>query len=204
MLIKPDIFSSQSIRAGNVIDIFSKADLYIIGAKVLCMTVVQAEKFYGPVRQALVKRLKGVVTGRATLALEREFGLPLPAETAGHLGEQLNRLVAEDQFNQIVQFMTGRDVRTSTPEEKAAPGVVRCLALVYQGIDAVSKIRAIVGATDPRKAEVATVRKEFGRDVMVNAAHASDSPENARREMGIINFTEDDVGAIIMEYLRKG
>ena len=78
---------------------------------------------------------------------------------------------------------------------------MRCLALVYQGVDAVRKIRAIIGATDPKKADVATVRKEFGRDIMVNAAHASDSPENARREMRIIDFERDDVGPAIEEHL---
>lgn len=204
VLIKPDIFSSRSIRAGNVIDIFSKADLYIIGAKVLRMSVAQADEFYGPVRNALVAKLKGPVTGRAKLALEREFGFSLPEETASELGERLNALVAGDQFDQIVNFMTGRDRMRVSAGERNEPGLVRCLALVYQGEDAVSKIRAIVGATDPTKAAAATVRREFGRDIMVNAAHASDSPENARREMGIVGFDEDDVSPMIEGFLRGG
>ncbi|MCX6339468.1 MAG: nucleoside-diphosphate kinase [Candidatus Aureabacteria bacterium] len=204
VLIKPDIFSARSIRAGNVIDIFSKADLYIIGVKVLRMSVAQAEEFYGPVKKTLVKRLKESVTSRATLALEREFGFPIPAETAAELGDTLNRLAAEDQFNQIVEFMTGRNLASLTEAERNAPGLVRCLALVYQGVDAVNKIRSIVGATDPGKAGAATVRKEFGRDIMVNAAHASDSLENAQREMRIIDFEEDDVGPLITESLNRG
>jgi nucleoside diphosphate kinase len=68
----------------------------------------------------------------------------------------------------------------------------------------VKKIRAIVGATDPRLAEVATVRREFGHDLMVNAAHASDSQESARREMSIIDFDEDDISPIIDEYFAAG
>ncbi|MEI6633661.1 MAG: nucleoside-diphosphate kinase, partial [Chlamydiota bacterium] len=71
------------------------------------------------------------------------------------------------------------------------------------GVDAVRKIREIIGATDPRKADVATVRKEFGRDIMVNAAHASDSPENAKREMEIIGFDRDDVGPMIAAHLAR-
>ena len=203
VLIKPDIFSTQSIRAGNVIDIFSKADLYIIAVKVLRMSVAQAEEFYRPVRRTLAKRLKEPVTSRATSALEREFGFPIPAGTAAELGGKLNRLVAEDQFKQIVEFMTGRDLADLTEAERNEPGRVRCLALVYQGADAVHKIRSIVGATDPSKAGVATVRKEFGRDIMVNAAHASDSPEHARREINTIRFDEDDIGPIIEEYFGK-
>jgi len=201
VLIKPDIFSSRSIRAGNIIDIFSKADLYIIAVKVLQMSVAQAEEFYGPVRESLIKKLREPVARRAALALQKEFGFRLPDETSAELGEALNRLVTDDQFNRIVQFMTGRDRTKVSPREKNAPGLVRCLALVYQGADAVSKIRAIIGATDPNKAEAATVRKEFGRDIMVNAAHASDSPVNAGREMSIIKFEEDDVGPLINDYL---
>jgi len=202
VLIKPDIFSSRSIRAGNVIDIFSKADLYIIAVRVLQMSVAQAEEFYGPVKKVLIAKFRGAVTSRAKLALEREFSVSLPKGMADELGEKLNMLVAENQFNQLVQFMTGRDRMNVAAAERSAPGLVRCLALVYQGEDAVSKIRAIIGATDPSKAEAATVRREFGTDVMVNAAHASDSVENAMREMGIIRFGDDDVGPIIDEYLR--
>lgn len=203
VLIKPDIFSSRSIRAGNIIDIFSRADLYIVAVKVLRMSVAQAEEFYGPVRISLAERLKEAVTARARAALEREFGFPLPDDAAVQVGAHLNRLAAEDQFNQILKFMTGRDAAASSEGEREAPGLVPCLALVYQGIDAVRKIREIIGATDPRKAGAATVRKEFGRDVMVNAAHASDSPESARREMRIIDFARDDVGPLIAEHLDR-
>jgi nucleoside diphosphate kinase len=67
-----------------------------------------------------------------------------------------------------------------------ADGKVRCLALIYAGKDAVNKIRSILGPTDPSKAQPGSVRKEYGSDIMVNAAHASDSAENAQREIGII------------------
>ncbi|MDD5556845.1 MAG: nucleoside-diphosphate kinase [bacterium] len=204
VLIKPDIFSSRSIRAGNIIDIFSKADLYIIGVKILRMSVAQAEEFYGPVRPLLFEKFRGPVTERARLALEREFGVGLPEEAAREIGERLNRLVAGDQFDQLVRFMTGRDRNAVAPGEREAPGLVRCLALVYQGVEAVRKIRAIIGATDPSKAEAATVRREFGRDIMINAAHASDSPENARREMEIVRFAADDVGPLIEASLAGG
>ena len=189
VLIKPELFSAKSIRAGNVIDIFSKTGLFIIAVKVL---------------RSLVKKLRVKVTDRAKLALERELGFNIPGKISEEIGDKLNRLAAEDQFNQIIKYMTGRDRRKVTPEEKNAPGLVRCLSLVYQGEEAVKKIRAIVGATDPRLAEVATVRREFGHDLMVNAAHASDSQESARREMSIIDFDEDDISPIIDEYFTTG
>ena len=46
------------------------------------------------------------------------------------------------------------------------------------------------GPTDPSKAQPGSVRREFGQDIMVNAAHASDSPENAEREMKIIKVED--------------
>jgi len=47
-----------------------------------------------------------------------------------------------------------------------------------------AKIREVLGPTDPAKAPPGSIRREFGSTIMVNAAHASDSPDNARREMG--------------------
>jgi nucleoside diphosphate kinase len=203
VILKPELFTTKSIRAGNVIDIFSRAGLYIIGIKLLEISVEQAEKFYGPVRSSLKEKLGDKVVGKAKLAIERELGFSVPQETIAKIHGDLSDLAAEDQFNQIVKYMTGRDCKELSKSEKAEPGKVKCLALVYQGEDAIRKIREIVGATDPRKAEVATVRREFGHDIMVNAAHASDSPENAKREIGIIDFQDDNISPLIEDYLAK-
>ena len=40
-----------------------------------------------------------------------------------------------------------------------------------------------MGATDPLKAEVGTIRKEFGISIDKNSVHGSDSPENAKTEI---------------------
>jgi nucleoside diphosphate kinase len=64
----------------------------------------------------------------------------------------------------------------------------------------VNKIRSILGPTDPTKASVGSVRKEFGQDIMVNAAHASDSPENAKRELGIIRVDKDTLQPLVAKY----
>ncbi|MCD6303984.1 MAG: nucleoside-diphosphate kinase, partial [Planctomycetes bacterium] len=60
--------------------------------------------------------------------------------------------------------------------------------LLYEGPDAIRKIRTVLGSTDPSKAEPGTVRSDFGRDLMRNGAHASDSPENALRERRIVGL----------------
>ncbi|MEJ0088931.1 MAG: nucleoside-diphosphate kinase [Limisphaerales bacterium] len=56
------------------------------------------------------------------------------------------------------------------------PGTQKCIALVYEGVGAVNKIRDVLGPTDPSKAPPGSIRREFGSTIMVNAAHASDSP----------------------------
>lgn len=52
--------------------------------------------------------------------------------------------------------------------------------------DAVSRMRELVGATNPQEATAGTIRFRFGTDIGSNAVHASDSPENAQLELGII------------------
>ncbi|MEI7837960.1 MAG: nucleoside-diphosphate kinase, partial [Planctomycetota bacterium] len=81
-------------------------------------------------------------------------------------------------------------------------------AMLYEGPDAIEKIRTVLGATDPTKAEPGTVRSDFGRDLMRNGAHASDSAENALRERKIVGLaaTETgtcDVAEIINNYLKS-
>ena len=71
------------------------------------------------------------------------------------------------------------------------PGSEKCIAIVYEGVEAVRKIRDVLGPTDPSKAPPGSIRREFGSSIMVNAAHASDSEENAKREIGIVNVGEN-------------
>jgi nucleoside-diphosphate kinase len=61
-------------------------------------------------------------------------------------------------------------------------GAVVVLAL--EAPDAIAKWRALMGATDPGKAEAGTLRKEFGGSIEHNATHGSDAPETAAFEVG--------------------
>ncbi|NPA79559.1 MAG: nucleoside-diphosphate kinase [Thermotogae bacterium] len=49
--------------------------------------------------------------------------------------------------------------------------------------DAIRLLRDLVGATDPKEARPGTIRAVFGESIERNAVHASDSPENAEREL---------------------
>lgn len=55
---------------------------------------------------------------------------------------------------------------------------------VLEAPDAVAHLRRFIGETDSTRAEPGTIRADFGTDVQCNAVHASDSPENAVREIG--------------------
>jgi nucleoside-diphosphate kinase len=57
------------------------------------------------------------------------------------------------------------------------------VVLVLQGEGAISKWRGLMGATDPKKADAGTIRKDFGIDVEQNATHGSDAPETAAQEI---------------------
>jgi len=63
---------------------------------------------------------------------------------------------------------------------------------VFEGEDAVARIRKVMGATDPSKADKGTVRADFGLNIQENSTHASDSPENALKEIEIF-FTKDEI-----------
>jgi nucleoside diphosphate kinase len=171
VLIKPDNFKFPNVRPGGVIEVFSRTGLYIIGFKVHCMSVAQAEEFYGPVLPVLEEKL-GLGQGRSA-------------------------------WEDIVEFMSGGRPGTTPSAQRNEPGTEKCIALVYQGEDAVRKIRAVLGPTDPQKAPPGSIRKEFGQSIMVNAAHASDSAENAKREMRIVRIDEDNLKPLIESYYQR-
>jgi nucleoside diphosphate kinase len=203
VLIKPDNFRFATGRPGNVIDFLSRTGLYIVGIKVHRMSVAAASEFYGPVREVLRKQLKGIVATRAKAALEKEFAFKIPAAEEKQLGEILGPIFGDNQFDNIVRFMSGHSQSECDPAQLNQPGTEKCIALIYEGVSAIRKIRDVLGPTDPSKAPPGSIRREFGQSIMVNAAHASDSEENAAREMAIVNVGENNLRAAIEESCGK-
>jgi nucleoside diphosphate kinase len=197
VLIKPDNFRFPTGRPGNVIDFFSRTGLYIVGIKVHRMSVAEATEFYGPVREVLRTRLKDMVAARARATLEKEFGFKIPAEEQPKLGDLLGPIFGDNQFDNIVKFMSGRAPGECDGSQLNEPGTEKCIAIVYEGVEAVRKIRDVLGPTDPSKAPPGSIRREFGQTIMVNAAHASDSEENAKREIGIVKVGENTFRKVI-------
>ena len=203
VLIKPDNFRFATGRPGNVIDFLSRTGLYIVGIKVHRMSVAEASEFYGPVREVLRTKLKDVVSARAKNALEKEFGFKLPAAEEKQLGDILGPYFGDNQFENIVKFMSGRSRADCDPALLTQPGTEKCIALIYEGVEAIGKIRDVLGPTDPSKAPPGSIRREFGSTIMVNAAHASDSVENAQREMKIINVGQNNFRTVVEEFYGK-
>ena len=54
---------------------------------------------------------------------------------------------------------------------------------VLEGEDAIAKNRALMGATDPKKAEAGTIRADFAESIDANAVHGSEAPETAAIEI---------------------
>ena len=81
-------------------------------------------------------------------------------------------------FNDLVSFMM------------SGPIVVQ----VLEGENAVAKYREVMGATNPANAAPGTIRKEFAESIEANSVHGSDSPENAKIEIGQVFKPEEIVG----------
>jgi nucleoside-diphosphate kinase len=121
-IIKPDAFARSN--AGHIIALLEQRGFKVKAARVLRLSMSQAEAFYEVHR-------------------ERPF------------------------YQSLTAFMT------SGP----------CMPLVLQTEDAVPALREAIGATDPKEASDGTVRKLYAESKERNAIHASDSIENAAREI---------------------
>ena len=82
-------------------------------------------------------------------------------------------------YDDLVEFMT------SGP----------CLPIALERDNAVAHMRTVIGATDPAEAEPGTIRKLFAESKGKNAIHASDSPENAAREVAFF-FPESELAGL--------
>ena len=141
----------------------------------------------------------GFKVHRMSVAQAEEFYGPVLPVLEKKLGPKNGR----ENWEGIVEFMAGRRPSECPPEEHDTPGTEKSIAIVYQGEDAVRKIRDVLGPTDPAKAPPGSIRREFGQTIMINAAHASDSPENAKREMAIIQVDENNFKPLIENFYHR-
>jgi nucleoside-diphosphate kinase len=72
-------------------------------------------------------------------------------------------------FGDLVTFITGGPL----------------LAMAVEGDEAVSVVRTLMGATDPKKADLGTIRGDLAIEMTENIVHGSDSPTSAARELAL-------------------
>lgn len=116
------------------------------------------------------------------------------AVAARHTGKIIAHLEAEGfqiREAQLVQLSQARaesfyEVHRERPFFRSLVSFMTsgpALAMALERADAVTHLRKVIGATDPAQAEPGTIRKLFAQSKEKNAIHASDSPENAVREV---------------------
>lgn len=66
------------------------------------------------------------------------------------------------------------------------------IAMLWEGVEATEAIRKICGITKARAAEAGSIRGDLGMSQQFNLIHASDSPESAKKEQGLI-FNKDEI-----------
>lgn len=79
-------------------------------------------------------------------------------------------------YNDLINFMTSGPV----------------IVMVLEGNNAVKKNRELMGDTDPKKAQVGTLRADFAENIDANAVHGSDSLENAKNEIAFF-FAQSEI-----------
>ncbi|NTW17252.1 MAG: nucleoside-diphosphate kinase [Syntrophaceae bacterium] len=204
VILKPDNFFKHSVRPGNMIDMFAKTGLRIVGARMIRMSAAQGEKFYGFMRDMFRRKHKDLIADKIREGIEGLFGFYIAEEEYKTMAAIIAEKNAEYEFSQIVQYMTGVDPLTVSQEERDKPGKHQALALLYRGLSAVGKIRDRLGVTDPAKAAEGTIRSDFGQNILQNAAHASDSVQRAiyeRKIVGLYDNAGDECKETIINWL---
>lgn len=124
----------------------------------------------------LVKSLTGNIISRLSEAKLVIIGAKVVNVSRDLAEKHYIHLKDEPFFDELIDYLMGKIHDTT-----------RVLALVYQGENAIQKIRDVVGATNPEEANPVTIRGAYGRittsGVFENVVHASSSLEDAEKEI---------------------
>jgi nucleoside-diphosphate kinase len=129
------------------------------------------------------------------MAIERTFSILKPDATARNLTGAINAMIEQAGLRIIAQ----KRVRISREQAETFYGVHRerpffrelvefmtsgpVVVQVLEGENAIAKYRDVMGATDPAKAALGTIRKVHARSIGENSVHGSDAPETAVKEI---------------------
>jgi nucleoside-diphosphate kinase len=140
------------------------------------------------------------------MAIERTLSIIKPDATARNQTGAINALIEKAGLRIIAQKRlrwSRQEAETFYEVHKARPfyaDLVRFMTSgpivvqVLEGDEAVKKYREVMGATDPAKAAAGSIRKELAESIERNSVHGSDSPDNAKLEIGLVFRPEEIVG----------
>jgi nucleoside-diphosphate kinase len=136
---------------------------------------------------ALVKSLTGNILTRLSEARLRIIGAKVVKVTRELAEKHYAHLKDKPFFEDLYEYFSGKAY---------GPEYERILVFVYEGEDAIERVRKIAGATNPLEADPTTIRGAYGRinkkGIMENVIHCSDSEEAAEREIKLW-FRPDEI-----------
>ncbi|MBU0615828.1 MAG: nucleoside-diphosphate kinase [Nanoarchaeota archaeon] len=145
-------------------------------AKEQCLVLIKPD--------GLVKSLTGDIISKLSETELKIMGAKIVQVTKELAEEHYQQLKNEKFFDELIRYIMG-EYHTK-----------RVMALVYEGENAIEKVRRIAGATNPEQADPISIRGKYGRittsGVFENVVHASDSPASAEREIKLW-FRPDEI-----------
>ena len=174
VMIKPDGVKRGLI--GEIISRFEKVGLKVVGLKMFKFSRELAERFY-PSEEEWYRKV-----GEKTLGTYSEIGKDPKEDFGTDNSVEIGKIIKK----WLVDFISSSPV----------------VAMVLEGNRAIEIGRKLVGHTLPYKAMPGTIRGDFSvespdlanikKRAIINLVHASDSPETAEREIGLV-FKEDEI-----------
>jgi len=130
---------------------------------------------------AIEKKLCGLIIDRFERLGLSLVGAKVVSATEALIRAHYENLTGKPFLENTVRYMMGDF--NHLPNHKI-------YAFVFQGENAIEKIRTAAGATNPDRAAPDTLRGSFGKfdktaDIVFNCVHASDSPESAEKEIAL-------------------
>jgi nucleoside-diphosphate kinase len=138
------------------------------------------------------------------MAIERTFSILKPDATERNLTGAINAIIEKAGLRIVAQ----KRVRISREQAEKFYAVHRerpffrelvdfmisgpVVVQVLEGDSAIAKYREVMGATDPAKAAVGTIRKTHAKSIGENSVHGSDAPDTAVREIAQF-FSENEI-----------
>ena len=136
----------------------------------------------------LVKSLTGNIIDKLSESELIIVGAKVVSVDENLAKEHYRELKGQKFFDDLIQYIMG------------AYHTRRVLALVYQGENAIKRVRHITGDTNPEKADPISLRGKYGRittgGVFENVVHASSNPDDAKREIQLW-FKPEELSKII-------